>query len=114
MAADTDIFGGDEKPVEVIPPGGSKVIYLRYPSFQEWHDLARLHQGVTDGKAPEAALIAKTIATCLCDEGGKPLGGDTAAAVMKANPRRVMWLYTRCWETVLRSDNELVKEQEKN
>lgn len=109
-----DIFGDDAgNKITVYAPGSAKPIHLRYPSFAEWHELARQHQGLTDGRAPEASLIAKTIATCLCDESGKPLGGDTAAALMKSSPKRVMWLYTTCWETVLRND-DTVKEQEKN
>jgi len=98
--------------VRVTPPGSDEEVRLRYPTFAEWHGLAKSHREV-DGVAPSAELIAKTISTCLADENGKPLGTENSA-VMKWPHRKVMWLYQRCWETVLRSDDELVAEVEKN
>lgn len=98
--------------VTIIPPGSDEPVYLRYPSFSEWHGLAKAHREL-DGAAPSVELIAKTIATCLADETGKAAKTDHAA-IMRASPRRVMWIYRRCWETVLKSDDETVQELEKN
>jgi len=103
----------DSEIVTLTPPGMSKPVHLRYPTFAEWMTLVHDHQGL-DKKTPPAETVARTIATCLCDEGGKPVGKDVTASVLKASPRVVMWLYQRCWETVLRSDDETIKEKEKN
>lgn len=112
--SEQDIFGEIADPVVVVtPPRGTKPIHLRYPTWHEYHELVKAHEGL-DGKAPSAALIAKTIATCLADESGKPLSGDVVATVMKSSPRRVMWLYNKCFETVLNSTEDTVKEKEKN
>lgn len=113
--SEQDIFGDvSSGVVSVTPPGASKPVYLRNPSFAEWHELARLHNSL-DGKPPEAALIARTIATCLATADGKPITDASARdAVLKSSPRLVMWLYRKCWDTVLRSDNETVEAVEKN
>lgn len=101
--------------VAVTLPGSPKTIYLRYPSFDEWHQLAKAHwQCERDGKGVDAALIARTITTCLANQDGTPLAGTDQAAIMKASPRRVMALYKKCWDTVLRSDEETIGEAEKN
>lgn len=101
------------EPVSVMPPGTAEPIYLRHPTFAEWHGLAKAHRSLA-GEDPSAELIAKTISTCLCDEHGKPIGDAGVGRVMKSSPRRVMWLYTQCWQTVLRSDDSAVEEVEKN
>lgn len=98
--------------VTITPPGSDEAICLRYPSFTEWHALAKAHREL-DGAAPSVDLIARTIATCLADETGKP-AKTNHAAIMAASPRRVMWIYRRCWETVLKSDDDTVQEIEKN
>ena len=111
-----DLFGdvSDDTVVAVTPPGATKPVYLRYPSYDEWHALAKAHWAVEkEQKAADSALIVRTVATCLCDESGKPLRGDVQAALLKSSPRRVMWLYKKCWATVLKSD-EAVQEIEKN
>jgi hypothetical protein len=108
-----EIFGDSDDTVSVTPPGGTKAVRLRYPTFQQWHELAKAHQGL-DGGVPDAKLIARTIATCVADESGKPLGDAGIQAVMAGPPKRVMWLYRKCWETVLKSDDETVEQIEKN
>jgi hypothetical protein len=98
--------------VSVTPPGGEDTVHLRSPSFAEWHALAKDHRDL-DGGTPSADLIARTVATCLADEDGKPAKVDKAK-VMAWPHRRTMWVYTKCWETVLRSDDAVVEETEKN
>lgn len=113
----SELFGDTaDDTVAVTPPGSSKTIYLRYPSFDEWHALAKAHwQCEKDGKGVDAALIAKTIATCLANADGTPMtSGVDQKAIMAAKPRRVMWLYKKCWATVLKNDDETIREQEKN
>jgi len=98
--------------VTVTPPGSSESVYLRYPTFQEWHALAKAHREL-EGATPPADLIAKTLTTCISDAEGKPAGLE-AAKVMKANHQRVLWIYNRAWETVLKSGDAVVSELEKN
>lgn len=105
-------FDSISETVTITPPGTAEQITLRYPSFAEWHGLAKAHREL-DGTAPSTELIAKTIATCLADETGKPARTDHAA-ILRAPPQRVMWIYRRCWETVLKSDDDTVQDLEKN
>lgn len=114
--SDTVFDDVSEEVVTVTPPGSTKKIHLRYPSFDEWHSLAKAHfQCEKDGRTVDAALIAKTIATCLANEDGAPLTtGPDHRSIMDASPRRVMWLYRKCWATVLKSDEDTVKDLEKN
>lgn len=98
--------------VTVAPPGSDELVCLRYPSFAEWHSLAKAHREL-DGGTPSAELIARTLTVCLCDAQGNPLGLE-AAKIMKSSHRRVMWIYNRCWETVLKSGDQVVKDLEKN
>lgn len=115
MTTAAELFG-DWKPelVEVTPPGVDRVVKLRYPTYGEWHSLAVAHQQL-DGKAPPADLIVSTIAACLADDQGRrKLSPDKAKILLDASPRAVMWLYKRCWETVLRNDDETIGELEKN
>lgn len=98
--------------VTVTPPGSSEPVYLRYPSFAEWHALAKAHREL-DGATPPAELIAKTLTTTLCDADGKPLGLE-ASKVMRTNHQRVMWIYDRAWATVLKSGDTVVVDLEKN
>lgn len=112
---DDDLLGGSAEVVEVTPPGSKRSVHLRSPSFGEWHDLATAHQ-VLDGKPPSAELIARTLATCLADESGKPIAATPSErkALMAGSPRRIMWLYRKCWETVLKSDEDAISAIEKN
>lgn len=114
--SEQDVFGevAAETPVEVKAPGTSKPVYLRYPSFEEWHDILTLHKGITAGSLPDAKAIAKTVSICLATPEGKPLPGDVYASVMRWSPRRVSWVYGQCWETVLKNDQTTVEEIAKN
>ena len=98
--------------VRLDPPGCDEPVFLRYPTFAEWHSLAKAHREL-EGATPPAELIAKTLSTCLCDEAGKPLGVEQSK-VMKGGHRRIMWIYQQCWLTVLLSGDEVVKDLEKN
>jgi hypothetical protein len=98
--------------VSVTPPGSDERVHLRHPTFAEWHSLAKEHEEIA-GKPPSAELIARTIATCLSDEDGKPAKVDKAK-VLTWPHKRVMWVYKKCWTTVLRSDDDSVSEMEKN
>lgn len=115
MAIDIGIDESNRETVAVTLPGSEKTIYLRYPSFDEWHRIAKAHwQCEREGKGVDADLIAKTITTCLANQDGTPLPGADQAAVLKGSPRRVMALYKRCWDTVLKSDEDTIGEAEKN
>lgn len=109
---DVSVFPSDSDVVTVTPPGSDEPVHLRYPSFAEWHSLAKAHRDL-DGGTPPADLIARTLTVCMCDAEGKPLGME-AGKVMKFPHRRVMWIYNRCWETVLKSGDQVVQELEKN
>ncbi len=98
--------------VTIHPPGSAEPVNLRHPTFQEWHALAKAHRDL-EGATPPADLIAKTLTTCICDADGKPAGLE-AAKVLRANHRVVMWIYSQCWETVLKSGDAVVAELEKN
>lgn len=100
-------------PIQVTPPG-CKPVWLRYPSYGEWHRLAAAHRQCVDG-TPPASLIAETVAACLADEqGNRKLSDAKAGTLLNYGPRTVMWLYKKCWNTVLKNDDELVAEVEKN
>lgn len=108
-----DAFSIESDVVTLTPPGCEEPVYFRHPTFSEWHALAKAHRQLK-GEDPSAELIAKTISTCLADASGKALGDAASGRVMKASPRRIMWLYRKCWETVLKSDDDVVQEIEKN
>lgn len=106
---------GDWAPevIEVDLPSG-KQIHLRYPTFVEWHDLATAHQAL-EGKPAPAALVAKTLVTCVANADGSPaFDGENFASIMSGNPHQVMWIYNKALSTVLKHDNEQVSEVEKN
>lgn len=112
-----DIFGTvTVDTVEVTPAGASKPVRLRYPTFKEWHAITIEHrQCGTEGTDPSAELIAKTIATCVCDaQGRRKMTDAEASALFEASPRQVMDLYKQCIETVLKNDDDAVKEEAKN
>jgi putative hemolysin len=98
--------------VTLNPPGSSEPVYLRHPTFAEWHSLAKAHREL-EGKTPPAELIARTLTTCVCDENGKPSWLD-APAVLRMPHALVMWIYARAWDTVLRAGDTDVAELEKN
>jgi hypothetical protein len=107
-----DLLGLADEPIEVTPPRSKKPIRLRWPSFGEWHDLAVAHRHL-DGKEPPAELIAKTVAVCLADEDGNRKYQDAdVGELLASNPRTLMWIYVKCWDTVLRNDEQAVKEEE--
>jgi hypothetical protein len=103
--------------VTITPPGSTEVVHLRYPTFQEWHALAKAHRELQrpDGTraTPPADLIVKTITACVSDADGKPAGLE-AAKVLRANHQVVMWIYAQLWETVLKSGDAVVADIEKN
>lgn len=109
----SDVLGPrTEKTIEVTPPG-AKPVLLRLPSFREWYDITVAHRKL-DGDPP-AELIARTIAVILSRPDGSRLMTDAeAASLMDADPRVVMWLYAKGFETVLKNDDEKIKELEKN
>lgn len=112
-----DIFGTvTSDTVEVTPAGATKPVRLRYPTFKEWHAITlEYHKCKVDGIAPSAELIAKTIATCVCDaQGRRKLTDAEASALLEASPRQVVDLHEKCWQTVLKNDDEAAKEEAKN
>lgn len=109
-----DLLGLADEPVRLQPPRSKSAVFLRWPSFEEWHGLAVAHRQLA-GKEPPAELIAKTVAVCLADEDGKRKYQDgDLEDLLQASPRSLMWLYVKCWDTVLRNDEGAVKEEEKN
>lgn len=112
-----DIFGSvAAETVEVTPAGATKPIRLRYPTFREWHEITIEHRKCGQEKLdPSADLIARTIAICVADgQGRRKLSDAEASALLEASPRQVMDLYTKCWETVLRNDDNAAQEEAKN
>ena len=110
-----DIFGtGPREPLEVAPPGASKAVRLRWPSFGEWHALALKHRKL-EGKEPPADLICETIATCVATPDGKRrMTNAEASVLLESDSRLVMWLYVKCWDTVLKSNDDEIGGIEKN
>lgn len=115
MSKAKDLFGiAAREPVEFTPPGASKSVRLRWPTFAEWFELTTEHRAC-EGRDPTAEMVAKTIAVCLADDkGGRLLSDAEAAELMTEDPRAVLAVYVRCWETVLKNDDQVVKEVEKN
>ncbi len=98
----------------VSPPGASKVVHIATPSVGVWIDLVKMAQEF-DGKTPDAAAVTKCVAACLVTEDGKPLDDGTLRATLaKSQPAIVMWLYKKCWDTVLKVDIRQIEEIEKN
>ena len=99
-------------PVEVRVKG--KAVRLRHPAFSEWHDLAGAHRRLK-GEDPPAELVARTVAVCVADADGNRAYSDADIPALVAGDARVlMALYIRCWETVLRNDEEAVRAEEGN
>lgn len=107
-----EILGLASDLVVVNPPRAKKEISLRWPSFEEWHQLAIAHR-LLDGQDPPAELIARTVAVCVANEdGARKYQDNQLPELMKASPRLLMWLYTKCWATVLKNDEAEVKAEE--
>jgi|688.fasta_scaffold181842_3 hypothetical protein len=91
-----------------------KAVRLRQPSFGEWHDLAGAHRRLK-GEDPPAELVARTVAVCVADDAGGRAYSDADLEVLLAgDPRTLMALYVKCWETVLRNDEQAVRAEEGN
>ena len=113
MPADIDaILSLADEPIEVHPPRAKAAVYLRWPTFAEWHAVSVAHRQLA-GKDPPAELIAETVAICVANADGSRKYADPKE-LLAASPRLLMWLYVKCWETVLRNDEPVVKEEEKN
>lgn len=107
-------LGIADDPIEVTPPRSKTPVRLRWPSFAEWHDLSVAHRQLA-GKDPPADLIARTVAVCVADDSGERRYKDgDLASLLQTSPRTLMWLYVKCWETVLRNDEKAVKDEEGN
>lgn len=107
-----DVLSLAEEPIEVKPPRSKSSIFLRYPSFAEWHDLSVSHRSLK-GVDPSAELIARTVAVVLCDARGKRQYADgDVGQLLEASPRSLMWIYVKAWETVLRNDEQAVRDEE--
>lgn len=108
-----DLLGLVDQPVVVTMPRTDKEVRLRWPTFEEWHSVASAHRQL-EGKDPSAELIAKTVAICICDEKGNRKYKDADIHTLtKSGPRALMWLYAKCWETVLRNDDASIEEEAK-
>lgn len=108
-----DLLGLVDEPVVVTMPRTKKEVRLRWPTFEEWHSVASAHRKL-EGKDPSAELIAKTVAICVSDENGNRKYNDSDLQALTASgPRALMWLYAKCWETVLRNDEEAIGEETK-
>lgn len=114
MLTAEDIFGGlTSEPIEVTPPGATKSVRLRYPTFAEWYELVCAQRKLA-GEDPPAELIAKTIAVCVAGpDGGRRMTDDEASILLTSSAKWVAWLYTKCWETVMRDDDDTVGEDAK-
>lgn len=107
-----DLLALADAPVEVTISKGKRPIRLRWPSFQEWHDLSVAHRALK-GQDPPAELIAKTVAVCVANaEGGREYSDADVPALVAGDPRVLMQLYVKCWETVLRNDEQAVQADE--
>ena len=103
-----------DEPVEVTPPRSKTAVKLRWPSFEEWHSLSVAHRQLK-GEDPPAELIARTVAICIADDAGERRYKDAdIPTLLQTSPKTLMWLYVKCWETVLRNDEKAVKEEEGN
>jgi hypothetical protein len=107
-----DLLSLADQPVEVHPPRAKSPVYLRWPTFAEWHALSVAHRKLA-GADPSAELIADTVAVCLANADGSRKY-QSGQELLEASPRALMWLYVKAWETVLRNDEQAVKEEEKN
>lgn len=110
-----DLFGSiAAQTLEVHPPGSAKPVLFRSPSFAEWYELTTDHRKL-DGKDPPPELITKTVAAVLANpDGSRRLSPQEASVLLKADSQLVMFLYVYAWQTVLKGDDQAVKDHEKN
>lgn len=98
--------------ITVTPPGASKPVYIATPAVATWIELVKEAQAF-DNKTPDSPFITKAVAACMVDEAGKPLDdGTLRSALAKSNPTLVMFLYKKCWETVLKVDVREIEQLE--
>jgi len=102
-------------PIEVEVPAWNNSVFLRHPTFKEWHGIvSEMKKSGEGGKDPSAELVARTIAVCLSDADGKRLLSDfESQKLLNKDIAPVMFLYQECWRTVLSSHNK-IEEAEKN
>lgn len=109
-----DLLALAAEPVEVTIQKSTKPIRLRWPSFAEWHGLAVAHRALK-GEEPPAELVARTVAVCVADaEGGREYADADVPKLLAGDPRALMQIYVKCWETVLRNDDQAIKAEEGN
>lgn len=110
-----DLFGVVANSVlTVTPPGATKPVHLVSPSVGTWIELVTTLQELA-GKTPDVATVVKAVAACMADENGKHIDdGTLRAKLAKSSPTIVMWLYKKCWDTVLKVDVNQMQEMEKN
>lgn len=107
-----DLLGLADEPVVVTMPRTKKEVRLRWPTFEEWHALATAHRKL-EGADPSAELMVKTVAVCVADDkGGRKYKDGDLGALTASGPRALMWLYGKCWETVLRNDEQAMREEQ--
>lgn len=103
-----------DPPVEVTIPKSKNPVRLRWPSFDEWHGISVAHRRLK-GEDPPAELVAKTVAICVADkDGGREYADADIPRLLEGDPRVLMQLYVKCWETVLRNDDQAVRAEEGN
>lgn len=109
-----DLLTLAEAPVEVTVGRGKKPVRLRWPSFAEWHALSVSHRQLA-GQDPPAELVARTVAVCVANaEGEREYQDADVPKLLEGDPRVLMQLYVKCWETVLRNDDQALKGEEGN
>lgn len=114
MSKEDDLLTWEPEVIEATIPESNQTVYLRYPTFDDWHAVATGHQKYV-GKPASAALVAKTLIACVVNKDGSPMfTRANIDRIMKANPNRIMWLYNHILATVMKNDNEAVSEVEKN
>lgn len=109
-----DLLALADAPVEVTVGRSKKPVRLRWPSFDEWHALSVAHRRLK-GEDPPAELVARTVAICVANEDGDREYADAdIPKLLAGDPRVLMQLYVKCWETVLRNDDQTMKGEEGN
>lgn len=109
-----DLLALAAEPVEITIPKAKKPIRLRWPTFAEWHALSVAHRALK-GDDPPAELVARTVAVCIADaDGGREYADADVPKLIEGDPRVLMQIYVKCWETVLRNDDQAIKAEEGN
>jgi hypothetical protein len=113
-----DLFQLKTEVVPVELPGRGEPVYICAVPFSEWSALATEHAKLERGAG--GPLIAKTVATVLCDAAGVRVASTAAAILalaqklMAGDPKWLMILYKTAWTTVLKSTSDKVDDHEKN